>query len=394
MLVFVLVAVTGCEIPPEKPPLEVPPAVPSLIRVEPGEDLVFDDDLDAGSLELAVLRSLDYYQRLPDDRLFFFGGIPYTVQELKESLRDFLAIVKTSSTPAERSRKLRNTFDLYRSAAGTAGDAVLFTGYYAPILEGSLTQTPVFAYPLYRIPDDHIVIHLGRFDEKHAGERLIARLEGNEAVPYYTRGEIDIEQCLRGRGLELVWLTDPVDVFFLHIQGSGLVHLPDGRRLTVSYAQSNGHPYRSVGRLLMEREGLTPAQVSMRGIKEYLRERPDEMLRILAHNESYVFFRIVEEGPIGCLDVPVTPGRTIATDPAYFPQGALAFIRLKKPTVDDDGNIVDWVSFSRFALNQDAGGAIKGPRRVDLYCGDDAYAEIMAGHLRQEGELYFLVRKK
>ena len=118
------------------------------------------------------------------------------------------------------------------------------------------------------------------------------------------------------------------------------------------------------------------------------------MLDILSCNQSYVFFRIVEEGPVGSLNVPVTPGRSIATDAAVFPKGALAFIRVKKPVIDEHGNIVSWVPFSRFVLNQDAGGAIKGPGRVDLFCGRGNNAEIMAGHMKEEGELYFLLKKK
>jgi len=139
---------------------------------------------------------------------------------------------------------------------------------------------------------------------------------------------------------------------------------------------------------------MSMEEVSLDGIKRYLRVHPEEMFDILNCNESYVFFRIVEEGPVGSLNVPVTSGRSIATDASMFPRGALAFIRVKKPVIDKDGNIVSWEPFSRFVLNQDAGGAIKGPGRVDLFCGRGDDAEIMAGHLKEEGELYFLVRKK
>jgi len=135
-------------------------------------------------------------------------------------------------------------------------------------------------------------------------------------------------------------------------------------------------------------------EVSLKGIKRYLRRHPDEMFDILSRNESYVFFRIVEEGPIGSLNVTVTPGRSIATDANLFPKGALAFIRVKKPVIDEKGTIVSWEPFSRFVLNQDTGGAIKGPGRVDLFCGRGRDAEIMAGHMKEEGELYFLVKKR
>jgi membrane-bound lytic murein transglycosylase A len=291
-------------------------------------------------------------------------------------------------------RKIEETFEIYRATGGTGRGDVLFTGYYAPVLEGSLEETPFYRYPLYRTPDDHIVINLGRFKPKYEGERLIARVLDGEAVPYHTRKDIDGDDRLKGRGLDIVWLADPVDAFFLHIQGSGIIHLRDGSYMNVSYAQSNGHPYRSVGRLLMDEKKLAIGEVSMRGIKNYLNDHPEEMFQILGHNESYVFFRIVESGPVGCLNVPVTQGRTIATDGEFFPKGALAFIRVRKPILDEQGNIESWTPFSRFVLNQDAGGAIKGPGRVDLYCGQDEYAEVMAGHMKEEGDLYFLVKKK
>ncbi|MEA3471131.1 MAG: MltA domain-containing protein, partial [Thermodesulfobacteriota bacterium] len=290
--------------------------------------------------------------------------------------------------------RIKETFTLYRAAGKTGSGDVLFTGYYAPLLEGSIERTSLYCYPIYRTPDDHLVINLGRFKRKYEGERLIARIVDGEVIPYYTRKDIDIDECLKEIGLEIVWLADPVDVFFLHIQGSGIIHLRDGSYMNVSYEQSNGHPYRSVGRLLIDERKLSIGEVSMRGIKMYLREHPEEMLDILAHNESYVFFRVVESGPVGSLNVPVTEGRTIATDASLFPKGALAFVRVRKPILDENGKIKSWTPFSRFVLNQDTGGAIKGPGRVDLYCGQGKYAEVMAGHMKEEGNLYFLVRKK
>ena len=139
---------------------------------------------------------------------------------------------------------------------------------------------------------------------------------------------------------------------------------------------------------------ISREDVSLGSIRKYLNDHPEEVSDILNYNESYVFFRVVEKGPVGCLGVPVTSGRSIATDSKLYPKGALAFIRTKKPLLDENGNIKSWVSFSRFVLNQDTGGAIKGPGRVDLFCGKGSYAEIMAGSLKEEGEMYFLVKKR
>ncbi len=351
------------------------------------------DDLDRASLELAIDRSMEYYNRLPETREFRFGDRVSTAGELKESLRDFLEIVRTSDSDKQMAERIRETFDLYRST-GRDGGKVLFTGYYEPILAGSFERTEEYRYPIYRTPDDHVVVNLGGFRAKYKGERIIARIEEGQVVPYYTREDIDIKGCLEGRGLELLWLSDPIDLFFLQIQGSGVVSLPGGDLVQISYEQSNGHPYSSVGRLLVEQGKMSMEEVSLKSIKRYLREHPDEMFDILIRNESYVFFRIVENGPVGSLNVTVTSGRSIATDAAIFPRGALAFIRVKKPVIDEEGAIVSWEPFSRFVLNQDAGGAIKGPGRVDLFCGRGTNAEIMAGHLKEEGELYFLVKKR
>ncbi|MBW2599518.1 MAG: MltA domain-containing protein [Deltaproteobacteria bacterium] len=364
-----------------------------LVPVDSRELRALEDDLDQPSLELAIYRSMRYYNRLPETREFLFGNRVCTTGELKESLREFLKIIRMPGSSSDRAEMIKQAFDIYKSVGRRDGE-VLFTGYYEPILAGSFDRTEEYRYPIYRTPDDHVVIDLGKFREKYRGERVIARIEDGRAVPYYTRGDIDINGCLEGRGLEILWLSDPVDLFFLQIQGSGVVKLSGGGLVHVSYEQCNGHPYRSVGRMLVEQGKMSIGEVSLNGIKRYLRAHPEDMFDILSCNESYVFFRIVEEGPVGSLDVPVTPGRSIATDAAMFPRGALAFIRVKKPVIDEDGNIISWGPFSRFVLNQDAGGAIKGPGRVDLFCGRGDNAEITAGHLKEEGDLYFLVKKK
>ncbi|MBN2398140.1 MAG: murein transglycosylase A [Deltaproteobacteria bacterium] len=388
LFLLLLFFVAGCAVmPPERGVL------PPLVPISPRDVPPLIDDLDRASLERAIDRSMEYYDRLPEDRAFRLGDRVCTVGELKASLRDFLEIIRTSDSNEQREAIIRQRFDIYRGS-GREGGEVLFTGYYEPILAGSLERTEEYCYPIYRTPDDHIAIDLGGFREKYRGERIIARIEEGRVVPYYTREDIDVKKCLEGRGLELLWLSDPVDRFFLQIQGSGVVTLPGGELVQVSYEQSNGHPYSSVGRILVDQGKMSMEEVSLKGIKRYLHEHPDEMFDILNRNESYVFFRIVEEGPVGSLNVTVTPGRSIATDAEIFPRGALAFIRLRKPVIDEKEVIVSWEPFSRFVLNQDAGGAIKGPGRVDLFCGRGREAEIMAGHLKEGGELYFLVKKR
>jgi len=388
-LLYIIVSLffTGCVAKVEKPGV-------SLVPITAREYPSLVDDLDRETLELAVARSLEYYERLPEMRVYRFGDNDYTIKELKESLLEFREIMGTSDSEETVEKRIRDTFDIYKAIGNDGKGTVLFTGYYAPVLRGSLKETPEYRYPIYRTPDDHIVINLKKFNSKYKGQRIIARFQSGKVLPYYSREDIDSKGCLRGRDLEIAWFADPVDLFFLHIQGSGVVSLSDGTYINVSYAQCNGHPYKSVGRLLINQEKIPPDEMSLKRIKEYLREHPEEMSDVLGHNKSYVFFRIVEEDPVGSLNVPVTAGRTIATDPTQFPKGAIAFIRTKKPVIDKDGNIIWWTPFSRFVLNQDTGGAIVGPGRVDLFCGTGINAGIMAGHLKEEGELYFLVKKK
>jgi membrane-bound lytic murein transglycosylase A len=189
-------------------------------------------------------------------------------------------------------------------------------------------------------------------------------------------------------------VADPVELFFLHIQGSGEIKLEDNTVLTVSALQTNGRPYRSVPGYLLEKGVISGREASNHNIKRFLKEKNEQDLNeILGYNERYIFFRFVEK-PTGSLGEPVTAGRTIATDPEIFPPGTLAFIRLRKPVFDQQGNLTSQrISFSRFVLNQDKGAAIKGPGRVDLFCGFGETAESEASSLKEKGELYFLIKK-
>jgi membrane-bound lytic murein transglycosylase A len=388
-LAFLLAA--GCAAIPEKPVFR---PTPGLYLVPDGQWPLLSDDMDAPSLKTAIERSLAYYNRLPERTPYRFGTAAYTAGELKESLLEFAAIMEDPEPWETKARKIREHFDLYRSSGSDDRGKIIYTGYYEPVLEGSLEKTDDYRYPLYRQPEDALVINLEKFRKKYKGDRLIGRIENGEVIPYYSREEIDTAGYLEGRGLEIAWVKDPVELFFLHVQGSGMICLPDSRCIQVSYARANGRPFSGVGRVLIDRGKLASSDLSLQGVKKYLRAHPDEVTDILNQNESYVFFRIVEEGPVGSLGVIVTGGRSIATDSTLFPRGALAFIRTRKPVVDEKGQAAAWESFSRFVLNQDTGGVITGPGRVDLFCGRGESAENIAGYMKEEGELYFLVKKK
>ena len=355
------------------------------IRLFPPE---FLDDMDRDSLTLAVRRSMEYLDRLGPEAVFHYGPNDFTSRQVRESQEAFLDLLAKGLDPDDLSREIRRKFRIYR-AMGRVGDRrILFTGYYDPIYEGSLAPDEVFRYPLYRPPGDLIRIDLSPFGEKFNGENIIARIEGKKVLPYYSRHQIEAESVLAGKGLEMAWLKDPLDVTFLHIQGSGRLRLPDGKDLLVHYQASNGRPYRSIGRYMIERGFLRREEMSMQAMRKYLTENPEVLDKVLNYNPSYVFFQQVENGPLGSIGVLLTPGRSVALDPKIFPRGALGFIVCQKPSVNDQGEIIGWTKFSRFVVNQDSGGAIKGAGRADIFWGSGPYAELTAGHLRHEGDLY------
>jgi membrane-bound lytic murein transglycosylase A len=364
-----------------------------LILVE-GKDIpLFEDDLDRESLRVAIGQGMEFFRRLPEDYTFHYGEDHYSTADLMRSMETILGLLDEAEDVEELTDMIRRRFHVYQSAGSDGRGTVLYTGYYEPILEGSLTPDETYRWPLYRRPDDLMEIDLELFSQKFKGERIFARYDGERVVPYFTREEIDVYGMLMGRQLEIAWLKDPLDVFFLQIQGSGQIILEDGTRLRVNYSACNGRPYRSIGGLLIDRGIISKEEGSVPRLREYLRDHPHQQEDILNYNESYVFFRVVEQGPLGNIEVPLTPGRSIATDSGLFPKGGLAYISTERPIIDDSGTVLAWIPFSRFAVNQDTGGAIKGPGRVDIFWGSGEEAGISAGHMRREGSLYFLVEK-
>lgn len=372
----------------------VPQPVSSLIRV-PDEGLpVFADDMDLKSLETAVEKSIQYYKRSAGKGPVRMDDSWVSVKDLQDSLIALQEILQSSDTAEARQEKIRETFDVYQSTGSDGKNAVLFTGYFESLLKGSLAQTDLYRYPIYKVPDDAIIVNLGKFGDRYKNEQLVGRIKNGELVPYHSRGEIENQGSLNGRGLELAWVGDRIDLFFMHTQGSGKIELPDGSLLQVGYALRNGRPFQGISPYMLKTGKITSRETTYREIKKYLKEHPDELSEILGYNESFIFFRVVREGPVGAIEEVLTPGRSIATDPDLFPKGALAFMRSRKPVLDQEGNVLSWIPFSRFVISQDIGSAIKGAGRVDLYCGSGHEAEMLAGSLKERGELYFLVKKR
>ena len=280
------------------------------------------------------------------------------------------ACTAARAMPAGDDTAARGFFEAYFQAYGVSADGIaegLFTGYFEPEVAGSLREGGVYRYPLLRRPPD-----LG------AGQR-----------PYFTRAEIE-RGALRNKHLELLWLADPIDVFFLHVQGAGRVRLPDGRIVRVTYDGQNGRTYVPIGRVLVDRGEMTLDQVSMQSIRAWLVAHPKEAAGVMDANPSYVFFREVadarpDQGPPSTLGVPLSPGRSIAVDKAFIPLGAPVWIDTEDP--------VDGAKMQRLMVAQDLGGAIRGPVRADIFFGWGKDAEERAGRMRQHGMEILLLPK-
>ena len=380
--------IAGCPAPIKKAPKEL-----ALVRKSGFSYPNFTDDLEFEGLEYSILKSMAYLQKVPADRIYQFGPDQYDAAHLLQSLEQFMDFIRTNPSNRDLQKFIRSNYLVYQSAGRDQEGEVLFTGYYEPHLNGRLQPDDEFRFPIYALPEDLIKIDLSDFDEKYAGESIVGRYTGETVVPYYDRREIDEQNALADKAQPLAWIKDPVDVFFLQIQGSGKIFLDTGEVINVHYNGSNGRPYRSIGKLLIDEQKIPQEEMSMQKIRSYLHEHPEEMAPVLNHNPSYVFFKLEPEGPLGYLNVLLTPGRSVALDRRIFPPAALAFIQTKKPVVDSAGQIDSWADCSRFVLNQDTGGAIRGPGRADLFWGSGPYAEIAAGHLAHTGKLFFLILK-
>jgi len=386
LLLIIVVVLVGCARKVTYKPGAAPPER-ALTQID-ASGLDFNDDLDIASLVLAIDRSLAYYNGAGRNQIFRIGDRLVGANQMKETLIAFKGILQSNKSVEQKKKQIAEDFLVLRAVGANGDGSIVFTGYYEPLLEGSLTQTNKYKYPLYKSPPDIVMEKVSAHDTK------IGRNENGRIIPYYTRREIDIDGVLKGKGLELIWVSEPVELSSLHVQGSGKIKLEDGKILTVSYAQNNGRPFRSVTLSMLDQNKIDRSDSSYCGFKTWLKSKSEkEIFEILSYNERYIFFRFVDREPVGSLGQSVTPDRSIATDPDYFPQGALSFIRLRKPILDEDYKVAKRVDFSRFVLNQDKGSAIKGPGRVDLFCGFGSKAQATAGSLKENGELYFLILK-
>ena len=278
-------------------------------------------------------------------------------------------------------------FQAYLVSQADGAQEGLVTGYYEPLLNGSRTPSVTYAYPIYSPPDDLIVVDLSDLYPELKHLRLRGRLQGNKVVPYFNRADIDQGKApVKGR--ELVWVDDPIELFFLQVQGSGRIQLEDGQVMRVGYADQNGHPYRSIGKWLVENGELSLDKASMQGIKDWGARNPDKLIRLLHTNPSFVFFKELPnqgDGPLGSLGVPLTPERSIAVDPRAIPLGAPVWLSATLPNTN--------TPMQRLVLAQDTGSAIRGNVRADYFWGFGDEAGARAGAMKQTGRMWLLLPK-
>ena len=372
--VAALLALHGCVTPPP-----APPAAPAVYRPAAWRDLPgFERDRVAEVLP-AFLAGCGAIARKP-------GQAP-AWQAACDAARQLPA-----ADDAATRAWLQAHFTPYRVAFPDGRDRGLVTGYYEPVIAGSRTRTATHRVPILAPPDDLLVVELGALHPELVDRRVRGRLEGRRVVPYWSRAEIEAGKA-PAAGKALAFVADPLDAFFLQVQGSGRITLADGAVLRVGYADQNGHPYTPVARVLIERGEMTREEASMQAIRAWAQAHPDRVAALLDANASYVFFRELPpaapgtpaaaiDGPEGALGVPLLAQRTIAVDPRAIPLGAPVWLATTEPPSAQP--------LERLVVAQDTGGAIRGAVRADFFWGHGDLAADRAGRMKEEGRLWLI----
>lgn len=365
------------------------------------------DDLGFESLRDGLRANIDYIRTSPRAPAEYVFG-PAKVRKAQYVAALELLLEKSVDLKSFQENTLRY-FDYYEVYGIEEWGQIKATSYYAPVLEGSPKPTKELSQPLYFTPADMLSIDIDAFAEafpkwrifkeqvmEQRSSRAVARArmtKDKKIVPYFDREEIDSKNSIADKKTVIVYV-DPIKAFFLQIQGSGTVVMPDGSEFRVGYASQNGFPYVAIGNVLLDK--IPKEKMSMQNIQSYLRTlSKKEMQKILNQNPSYVFFQKLSGKPITYLGTETVDGRTVATDQSFFPKGSLAFLEFEKPVFESPESVdpVSWTKSSRFVLDQDTGGAIRGPGRLDLFAGGGSEAEQFSGVMKNPGRLYYLVPK-
>jgi membrane-bound lytic murein transglycosylase A len=354
------VHVTQPPLPPTQPPAPPPPAnagEAGVTLVKPPASL---DETSAARALQAFIISCPVLQQRQDKSLLTSGA-------------DWAGVCAEAAQvqPGGAAAFFRDRFDWVRIGDGKA----FATGYYIPETAGSRAPAPGYTVPVYRTPPD--LVRCTRPDGTAGRGRID---ETGACVPYFSRAQIE-DGALAGKGLEIAWVADPVELFFIEIQGSGELRLPDGSVMRIGYDNQNGLPYTAIGKLLRDRGILPPGGANMQSIKAWLRANPDAGRELMRENQSYIFFKELTGPPLGSLGVPITPHGTVAADPNFEPLGAPVFLSMDRPEANG------------FWVAQDVGGAIKGPNRFDTFWGGGPEATAIAGGMSASGQAVLLLPK-
>lgn len=356
-----------------------------LERLSVERALIGWEDDDQSSALAAFRLSCAALLRQPDERPMgdpAFG----TVADWRPACE---AAVASGAMDAENARAFFQTWFRPVAIRNNGDDVGLFTGYYEPELNGHHERAGPFQAPIYAPPSDYVSVDLGQFRDDLKGQRIVGRVSGKRLRPVETRAEIEAG-ALEGRTEVLLWVDDPVDAFFLHIQGSGIVKMADGSRVRLGYAGSNGHVYHAIGRSLVERGALSRDEVSMQSIRQWLGENPGAAAALMNENASYIFFRRLDgDAPVGAQGVPLTAQRSLAVDTNWLPLGMPVWLdTVTTETQEDEANPLH---FRRLMIAQDTGGAIKGIVRGDVFWGAGDAAADRAGRMQEAGRYYGLL---
>lgn len=388
-VIFLLLMLTGCAGlygPPKRDRILGPTRGGSrliLERVDFSDLPGWKSDHHAAILPV-FMKSCDRLRSQPNER-------PIDQKQYAGRVGNWRPICKEAGRlPQENSRVrdfIEKAFIPYRVLNNGRSEG-LFTAYYEPVLRGSRQYGGQYTVPIYGRPKDLVTADLGTFSPDLHGRKIVGRIKNGKLGPYHNRASIN-SGSLDGRRLEIVWVDNPIDAFFLHIQGSGQVVLENGRRIRIGYTAQNGHPYRSIGRELIRSGALTRKGVSMQSIRTWIQANPKKGHKLMEKNPSYIFFREVKaKGPVGAQGVPLTPLRSLAVDRRFIPLGVPFWI----DTIVPAGN--SWTEsqpLRRLFIAQDTGGAIRGPVRADIFWGTGQEAGKTAGRMKHPGNYYLLL---
>lgn len=381
VVLTVALAMIGCQKPQPIPLVDIkkdydrplPPGQFALRLIDPSQYPRFGDawyKAKGTTLREAINNSIHYLGK-PSSKKYFPLG-PITHERALASLQLFLQTLDQANSPEALDQLIREQYDVYMSVGCDDQGTVLFTGYYSPIFDGSLTQTEQFTVPLYKLPPD--------FQKDDEGNPV--------GGPWHTREEIVTSQMLAGN--EIAWVGDRFEAYVFTVQGSGFIRLPDGSLTEIGYAGHNGQEYTPIGKQLIADGKIDRFKLSLDTMIKYFKDHPEELDQYLFMNKRYVFFRESAGGPYGCLAEPVIPYHSIATDKEIFPRACLSFVDTRIPK--EPG--VSMRPFRSFVLDQDRGAAIRAPGRTDIYMGVGEDAGKMAGFTYSEGKLYYLFAKE